>query len=217
MGLGWSYPLPLYLIPLNIIALLSFALSFALSPFNRAKNAARKEAGYTWSLLPDETDTRLCVGVPALEYHGINPSTLYPVGPIYLPSPPLADLDKPLDDWLERDHQKYTTILFALGTHFRLTQSQAEDLLSMFDELLDARQDIRIYAKVMRKGSYELPLSEELERKWAGRLKIVEWMEVDPVAVLNTGKIGLAIHHGGSNSYHEALGWDALAHPGTET
>lgn len=38
-----------------------------------------------------------------------------------------------------------------------------------------------------------------------GRVRIVEWLSVDPSAILQTGLVACSVHHGGSNSFHEAL------------
>jgi hypothetical protein len=38
-----------------------------------------------------------------------------------------------------------------------------------------------------------------------GRVKILEWISVDPLALLQSGKVVCSVHHGGSNSFHEAL------------
>lgn len=118
-------------------------------------------------------------------------------------TPPPAHIDTDLWTWLNKDG--YMTITFALGSHYMFNKDRAENLLQTFDALLKQRSDVRIYAKMMRLGKYDLSILEVMQRKWKGRLIIVEWMKADPIVILRTGKIGLAIHHGGSNSYHEAL------------
>lgn len=37
------------------------------------------------------------------------------------------------------------------------------------------------------------------------RLRIVNWLNVDPTSLLNTGNIIASVHHGGSNCYHETV------------
>lgn len=203
MGTGWPFPLPIHRLPLNIILVLSLVLTFLTSSFHRSKLAARKAVGYTWRLTHNPDVIRLCMGLPGLESPGINPPHVFPVGPMLLPTPPLEDVDAELWTWLNKDG--YLTITFALGSHFMMPKSEAEGLLGMFDGLLEKREDVRIYAKIMRLGKYDMPLLDDLEKKWEGRLRVVEWMNADPVVVLRTGRVALAIHQGGSNSYHEAL------------
>lgn len=38
-----------------------------------------------------------------------------------------------------------------------------------------------------------------------GRVRVVEWLSVDPSAILEAGLVVCSVHHGGSNSFHEAL------------
>lgn len=49
---------------------------------------------------------------------------------------------------------------------------------------------------------YLSPLTPFIEK---GRLKVVDWLPVDPASMLNTGDIVASVHHGGSNCYHEAV------------
>ncbi|KAH6679088.1 hypothetical protein B0J14DRAFT_290540 [Halenospora varia] len=39
----------------------------------------------------------------------------------------------------------------------------------------------------------------------ADKVRVLEWISVDPLTILNTGHIVCSVHHGGSNSFHEAL------------
>lgn len=173
---------------------------------------ARKEAGYTEPFLFNATPITLCMGVPSLEYPGIHPTNVIPIGPILLPSPKLSDIDPELDIWLNHpDSEGMFTITFALGSHAILDQRQAEALIKMFGDMMEARSNVRVYAKIMRAATstYDLRdlgiLKEMANRFGAHRFQAVEWMTADPIVLLRTGKVNLSIHHGGSNSYHEAL------------
>lgn len=176
--------------------------------------AARKEAGYNGNFLNEPVQIRLCMGLPQLELPGIRPSTVIPIGPILLPSPPLASVDPELNEWISHPKgEGMFTITIALGSHWTLRAGEAEGLLRMFGELLGSKEDVRIYAKIMRRGTYQLPLLAELQAEFGEhRLRVVEWMKADPVVLLRTGKVDLVIHHGGSNSYHEALRWVLSLH-----
>jgi hypothetical protein len=39
----------------------------------------------------------------------------------------------------------------------------------------------------------------------AGRVRIVSWLKADPSAILRSGSIVCSVHHGGANSYFEAV------------
>jgi hypothetical protein len=207
MGSGWSYPLPLHLIPLNFILVLYFIYNLFTNPQLKAVFAARNEAGYTRSFFPTPDKLRLCMGIPHLEFPIYRPKNVISIGPMLLPSSPLASVDPETDEWLNHPEAKgMFTISFALGSLTRLDKAQARGLLRMFEELILEREDIRVYAKVMRMGTYELPVVQEIEERLGKhRIKVVEWMKADPVVLLWTGKVDLAIHHAGSSSYYEAL------------
>lgn len=154
---------------------------------------------------PDEI--HLCMGLPELEVTGVRPANVIPIGPMCLPCPPLESVDSDLDAWINSaGSEEMFIITFALGTHAELDPARAEGLLKMFAGLLEENKNLRIYAKIMRKGGFELPLLADLQEEFGlDRLRVVEWVKTDPIVLLNTGKVGLVIHHGGSNSYHEAL------------
>lgn len=37
------------------------------------------------------------------------------------------------------------------------------------------------------------------------RVKVLSWLPVEPISVLQSGRVVCMVHHGGSNSYHEAI------------
>lgn len=59
----------------------------------------------------------------------------------------------------------------------------------------------------MRNGSYEFAkpgcrvhdvLGDDIA---SGRVRIVDWFEAEPMAVLESGTVVCAVHHGGANSF----------------
>lgn len=54
-------------------------------------------------------------------------------------------------------------------------------------------------------GLDEKSLGSIAAERSSGRIRIAEWLSVDPLAILETGLIACSVHHGGSNSFHEAL------------
>lgn len=107
-------------------------------------------------------------------------------------------------EWLNKEGME--TVLISLGTHFRLDEQQAEAVWAGVKAMLDARADVQVLWKLCKKGRYEIGDKEEMERYGFGnRVRVVEWLESEPVDLLRSGKMGMVVHHGGSNSYHEAL------------
>jgi hypothetical protein len=39
----------------------------------------------------------------------------------------------------------------------------------------------------------------------SGRVRIVDWFEAEPMAVLESGTVVCAVHHGGANSFLETV------------
>jgi len=65
----------------------------------------------------------------------------------------------------------------------------------------NSKTDSGFHSEAFEKGSLDA-ISTELA---AGRVKVQEWLSVDPLAVLQSGHVVCSVHHGGSNSFHEAL------------
>lgn len=69
-----------------------------------------------------------------------------------------------------------------------------------------SKSDVQVIWKVKKytefSNDYISPLTTFIE---ADRLKVVEWLTVDPTSLLNSGDIVASVHHGGSNCYHESV------------
>lgn len=76
------------------------------------------------------------------------------------------------------------------------TKTETENGISSAQTPADRLKGIGI------KGDSVHAISEEIAN---GRVRIVEWLGVDPLAVMKTGNIMCSVHHGGPNSFHEAL------------
>lgn len=158
-------------------------------------------AEYDWRLpLPNpRPDTlTLCVSPPGYDYPMQLPAHIRQCGPILRTA---GSVDAELLAWLNQSDMR--TVLVAFGTHFRMDEQCAQNLLVALCDVLHARQDIQVLWKLGKYGKYDLPGLE----KWGDRIKLVEWLESEPVDIMRTGKIAALVHHGGSNSYHEALAY----------
>jgi muconolactone delta-isomerase len=93
------------------------------------------------------------------------------------------------------------TVLVAFGTHFRMTQEGVDAISAALSAALEARDDLQVLWKLVKHGNVRaLGMS-----RWGGRVKLVDWLENEPMDIMRTGRIAALVHHGGSNSYHEAL------------
>lgn len=127
------------------------------------------------------------------------------------------DTDPELLAWLEQG----PTVLINLGSHIRMDDTMAREFAGALKILLDSKPDVQVLWKLKRSGGLGIrPNSksesdggnvtadslEEIETEiTTGRVRVEEWLSVDPVAVLQSGHVTCSVHHGGSNSFHEAL------------
>lgn len=161
----------------------------------------------------------LVPAIPETDYPCYIPPNVTGCGPILLPVLPVSKYDPNLQSWLERA----PTVLINLGTHIRMDDTMAREFAAGLKIALDRKPDLQILWKLKTSGGLAMPskvksgsgfqgegikkeslnaISEEVS---SDRVKIVEWMSADPLAVLQTGHIVCSVHHGGSNSFHEAL------------
>lgn len=166
-----------------------------------------------------EDNHYLLPSIPETDYPCYVPSNVTPCGPILLPTSPVLNQDPGLYKWLAQG----PTILINLGSHIRLDDAVAREVSAGLKVLLDKKPDIQVLWKLKTSGSviissrsksgHEISktgLDNESLKAIAseilsGRIRIVEWLSVDPLAILETGHVVCAVHHGGSNSFHEAL------------
>lgn len=193
-GLGYPYPLPWYIYPINVFAMLLFLPLLKRDPYYKAVTRARHAAGYTGpsgALMKREV-TALCMSTPALEYPAIVPTDLVCCGPILLPTNSLQQQFPGLFGWVTQR----PTVMIALGSHLPCAEKTAWDLYASLRVLLDKRQDVQILWKLRKYKKYDFEPNEE-------RIRVVEWLDADPTSILP--HVIAVINHGGSNSYHEAL------------
>ena len=96
-----------------------------------------------------------------------------------------------------------------LGTHFEAYAETLREQAIGLHMLLEARPDIQVLWKLKAekvtensgRESVNNILEEELK---SGRVRIEGWLKADPVAIMTSGHVVCAVHHGGANSYFEA-------------
>ena len=149
----------------------------------------------------------LCQGTLALDFAGVPTPSVLPFGPLIRSYPPLQDIDADLHRWLEAAG-KGRTVLISLGSHFRVDEKDVRALMAALEGLMVERQDVRVLWKLVPEQAHTGALDdlEKMVQNYEGRLQVVQWLNVDPAALLQSGWVRGYVHHGGGNSYHEALG-----------
>jgi len=166
----------------------------------------------------------LVANLPEIEFPlaDMSPRTIIPCGPMIRPATPLAEADSTLAKWLARA----PTVYVNLGTHVRLDEGFAIEMATALRIAIDhvnsvlwrdpRLKGLQVLWKLMRssKGrdaAYEVAkpgckvyeiLGEDMRED---RVRIVEWFDAEPTAVLEAGTVVCAVHHGGANSFLEAV------------
>jgi hypothetical protein len=159
----------------------------------------------------------LIPSIPETDFPCYVAPNVTPCGPILLPEPPISESDPKLLAWLKQG----PTVLINLGSHIRMDDAMARGFAGGLKVLLDSRPDVQVLWKLKKIGGLGIRPNDTLKSDEggvtadslktieneiaAGRVRIEEWLSVDPVAVLQSGQVACSVHHGGSNSFHEAL------------
>lgn len=120
-------------------------------------------------------------------------------------------------------------MLINLGSLIKMDDSMVREFAAALKVLLDSQPKLQILWKIKKSGGISLQSAKKFKEKSllnkdddpdkvteasleaisaemaSGRVKVEEWLSVDPLAVLLSGHVVCAVHHGGSNSFHEAL------------
>jgi hypothetical protein len=137
-------------------------------------------------------------------------------GPIVRPAPSVSAVDPKLAAWLSKGQVVYVN----LGTHAKPTHREAIQMASAFRHLLSARGGDRPQLRILWKLKLDMtrdwppeaskdPLSGVREvlgaEMNADTVRIVEWLEPEPMAIMETGHVIANVNHGGANSFYEAV------------
>jgi len=195
----WSY------IPANIY--LGFRLIYTVLSSSELKqlDVYRKKFGLVGTVPtfdPYHSDVHyLCSATPNTDYSVIIPDNVTPCGPILLPAAAVEESDPLLAAWLENG----PTVMVNLGTHASSDKTFAFQLASGLRVLLDKEKEIQILWKLKGNGDIQDALTELGYDVNRGRVKIMDWLVADPLAILRHPNVVCSVHHGGANSFFEAV------------
>jgi UDP:flavonoid glycosyltransferase YjiC (YdhE family) len=129
------------------------------------------------------------------------PEAVVCAGTIFLDSAPAITQDPELVEWVG----KAPTIIINLGSLFKYTPERATIMSEAIQKVLE-KTIIQVLWKVS-KGSdfgdeYALPLARYQQED---RVRIMNWVTIDTLPLLELSNVVASVHHGGSSSYNEAL------------
>ena len=160
----------------------------------------------------DPEVTWICPALTEIDFpFAVIPENMLPCGPIVIPFDPLEECDPVLTKWLDNG----PTVMINLGSHVVSDEKLAREMASAFRILLDyhdqqGSSNIQVLWKVKASGDIQEVVDEILGKEIKeGRVKVVAWLEVEPVSILQHLNVVCTVHHGGANSFYEGV-WSAF-------
>jgi hypothetical protein len=208
MGSGFPFPIPWSLIPQNIFlnfrmirALVSMPDVSAKRDFLRA-NGIPDPINFFGLHRPDVpwiTQTTHAATVPV----DVIPQNVSCAGPIVLSSAPAEEQDPELVEWIKQK----PTVLINLGSAFAYSRTYTRVMVAGIQKVLESDPDIQILWK------YKLA-PNVVDFDWEAlvnpleatqRVKVTQWLSVDPSSLMETGHIAAFVTHGGAGGFHDSI------------
>ncbi|PNY25518.1 Uncharacterized protein TCAP_04541 [Tolypocladium capitatum] len=217
---GFNYPVPWYLIPFNVFFVLYVANAYIKDGHRR--DVAKHLAAHTGATLRTPVDlirnpppdVKILVStLPELDFPAVLPHHVIPCGPIIRNAPPISEADPNLEAWLSR----LPTIYINLGSICLVDEEGAAELALALKAVMEKVQQqaptlgFQVLWKLKRHGEYKTVdtgctiheiLGNEID---ADLVRIVDWVLTEPITILESGNVVCSVHHGGANSYNEAV------------
>ncbi|KAK3356802.1 hypothetical protein B0T25DRAFT_474923 [Lasiosphaeria hispida] len=212
------FPLPLHLVPYNILLSLVALAALLLNPRPRALTTHLRKISPSLTLLtaselgvlkPPPPNLRILISIaPDLDYPLANvPRHLTPCGPI-------VRAVRPADDAMKAWLAQAPTVYVNLGTHLKATIPEAMGMARALREVVERSEAIghgrlQVLWKVGRAGGWERDVFEggwgDVVQALGEYGRVTDWVEAEPKAVLESGRVVCSVNHGGANSFYEAL------------
>lgn len=211
MGSGYPYPVPWSKIPANIFMNVRFIYSVLATPELKEKKKYLQAKGIAnpndFFSVYNEHMTWICSSSVHSDFPvSVVPENVKPCGPIYLSVATAEEQDPELASWLA----KRPTLLINLGSVTDYSELRAVEMAKAIQTVLD-NTDVqvlwkfnkRVYAD--KRAAFTTDFLGPLKDN--PRLRMENWIKIDPAAMMKTGNIIASVHHGGANCYHEAIGY----------
>lgn len=206
---GYPYPVPWSLVLPNIYTSLRAIAYMQAHPKLHHLIQHRSANGLAWDipkliLAPGDTTTILLPTRPETDFPLFAPDNVIQCGPILREWAPLAQKDPGLDEWLSRR----LTVVVNLGSHVRFNNIYTKRFAEGFHHLLARCPDVQVLWKRPQCPNtvYDKSSVDCLRRFIAqGRMRIEEWFQVGVMSILVHPQVRCVVHHGGANSYNEAV------------
>ncbi|PTU19418.1 hypothetical protein P175DRAFT_0558981 [Aspergillus ochraceoroseus IBT 24754] len=210
---GYPYPLPWRLILPNAYLAVKLGQALSRSPILKELNDTRHSHGLKGAYptlmgtSEDNTTPRLIPSRPEIDFPSFVPKNFTLCGPILLPHRHIGRENPGLAQWLSQR----PTVLINMGSIVSFSVDQTQEVAAGLRILLDAKPDLQVLWKLKRDntdkvGDFLDSIFDEIREPMInGRVRIEEWLSVEPSCILQSGYVSCMVHHGGANSYHEAV------------
>jgi hypothetical protein len=221
MSSGISYPIPAHLIPLNIafVFVVIYSMLTGTAYANAGKRVMELDPSIKTmrsvvdlgSFKPPAPGLKMLLGcAPDLDYpFEVIPEYIISCGPIL--RPPDEDMAGELGQWIRRNKTVYVN----LGTALAVSPAEAMEMARALKKLLveaqarTGRSEMQVLWKLKRKGGSDKAW-EEVEDVLRTAIdqdvvRIVNWIDSEPLSILLSGSVVCMVNHGGANSFWEAL------------
>ncbi|ORY67420.1 uncharacterized protein BCR38DRAFT_157791 [Pseudomassariella vexata] len=198
---GFTNPLPLSAVLINIYLIIRLIMVgyHANSVENVIK--ARHKRGIPGQLSTMFTEFRsdltyLIPSTPNTDFQLHIPSNIIGCGPMIPAFDPLEKTHPDLASWLAAK----PTLIVNMGSHVTYAADQFYQVSEALYDCLSCNPYIQIL--------WKCPVEKDalIAPNYASRIKLLPWLPAQPIAFLTASNSILAyVHHGGSNSFHEAL------------
>lgn len=208
MSSGFPFPLKWWQIPLNIY--LNIRLIMHITTLEQLKQIEnlRKSLGLRSIFsLPYPGVKYITPALVETDFSLVIPEEICPCGPIVMPFDPLEEIDPALMKWLDNG----PTVMINLGSHILANANFAREMAGAIRILLDSRDrnrlgNIQALWKVKANGEIQTVVEEIIGKEMKeGKVKVVAWLEAEPVAILQHPNLVCTVHHGGANSFYEGV------------
>lgn len=128
-------------------------------------------------------------------------------GPIVIPFEPIEERDPALTKWLDNG----PTVMINLGSHVVSDDKIAREVGGAIRILLDHHNtkgngQMQVLWKAKASGDVDRVVRDMVGKEIKeGRVKVVAWLDPEPVSVLQHPNVVCTVHHGGANSFFEAV------------
>ena len=185
------------------------------SVHTRQIQALRRSLGLRnlFGITPEPGVTYVCPALTEIDFpFAVIPEEMLLCGPIVMPFDPLEDKDPALMKWLDNG----PTVLINRGSHVVSDEKLAREMASAMRIMLDyhdkkGSNKIQVLWKARPVGDFEKVIDEIIGKEMKeGRIKVVAWLDTEPVSILQHPNVVCTVHHGGANSFYEGI-WCAFS------